>query len=363
VDDSAIERAQREYEALLPNHAAFTDALRTLVGQLCRRHPDLEIDSIHSRTKTAPSVVEKLRRREYTSLDDVVDKCGIRIIAADQSLVGPTCELLTGELEVIEDVEHGTEAANTFGYTSRHLVVRIKPPRSELPEWQQFAGLVAEIQVRSVLQHAWALISHRLAYKSSAEMPERVQRQLSRMAAFLEETDERFADFRTEVREVRAEIREEVERESWEKVKLDLFSLEEAWDRFPWREIHATAVKAGFLDASSWTYELPLDEHDRHVLSRLVRVAAAAGVANLGQLSEEAHAATSDAALRRICEEARNEGEIPYAIAPDVLVMLLIHDHADEEDVADAARGEDGLVASFVDAAVKAGRHRPDRPA
>ena len=357
MDDSAIESAQREYEKHLPSHSAFTEALRSLVQKLCNTHTDLEIDTVHGRTKSVSSLVEKLRRREYASLDDVVDKCGIRVIAADRSLVDPTCELLTREFEVLEDSQHGAESPDTFGYTSRHLVVRIKPPRSQLPEWEQFAGMVAEIQVRSVLQHAWALISHRLAYKSTTEMPERVRRQLALMSGLLEDTDERFAGFRIEVREVREEIRGEVEGENWERLGLDLFSAEEAWPRFPWHEIAATALAAGFLDADMWTYEVPLDDTDRRALSRLVRVASAAGVANLGELAEHAQAAIARGAdLEAICSLAREAEHPPYSVALDVLVMLFLHDHPDDEAVVESALGDDGLAKVLVDAAVTAGR-------
>ena len=50
-----------------------------------------------------------------------------------------------------------------------------------------------EIQVRSLLQHAWATFAHDQLYKSDFEVPLQMERDGNRVAAMLEEADEAFA--------------------------------------------------------------------------------------------------------------------------------------------------------------------------
>jgi GTP pyrophosphokinase len=59
-----------------------------------------------------------------------------------------------------------------------------------LGEWKPFDGLKAEIQVRTIGQHAWAAISHALQYKREQDAPVNVQRRLARLAGLLELVDD-----------------------------------------------------------------------------------------------------------------------------------------------------------------------------
>jgi hypothetical protein len=61
---------------------------------------------------------------------------------------------------------------------------------------QGLKGLWFEIQVRSVLAHAWAEIEHEVKYKSGVDLPEDLGRTFYRMAAELEEIDARFMQLR-----------------------------------------------------------------------------------------------------------------------------------------------------------------------
>ena len=83
-----------------------------------------------------------------------------------------------------------------FGYQSIHYVVRLSESRRNLLEWHRLADLQAEIQVRTVLQHAWAAISHKLQYKREQDVPQILRRRLLRLSALLELADEEFMGIR-----------------------------------------------------------------------------------------------------------------------------------------------------------------------
>ncbi len=96
-----------------------------------------------------------------------------------------------------------------FGYASNHLICTLDARRADLPEWRLFAGIRVEIQLRTVLQHAWAVVSHQLGYKSEPGLAPDGARRLNRIAAMLEEADQAFEDIRAGEDQAKA-LREEL---------------------------------------------------------------------------------------------------------------------------------------------------------
>jgi hypothetical protein len=138
-----------------------------------------------------------------------------------------------------------------------------------------FARFHAEIQVRSILQHSWASISHGLDYKTDEAVPEEVRRQLFRVAALLETGDELFDDFRARVEALKSTYRADVSRDDWRELPLNLDSLIAAVERLPLAEVEKAAA------AANWRYDLDQEPTKRRAirrqLSRLASVASAAG--------------------------------------------------------------------------------------
>jgi ppGpp synthetase/RelA/SpoT-type nucleotidyltranferase len=62
-----------------------------------------------------------------------------------------------------------------FGYQSTHYLVKYLNTRTMMPEYTRFRNLIAEIQVRTILQHAWAEIEHDIQYKSSSVLPRTIR--------------------------------------------------------------------------------------------------------------------------------------------------------------------------------------------
>src|SRR5258708_36248047 len=73
-----------------------------------------------------------------------------------------------------------------FGYQSVHYLVKLRANRTALPEYARFSGLVAEVQVRTVLQHAWAEIEHDIQYHSAEAIPAAIRRRVMSRAGMLE---------------------------------------------------------------------------------------------------------------------------------------------------------------------------------
>jgi putative GTP pyrophosphokinase len=79
-----------------------------------------------------------------------------------------------------------------LGYQSVHFIVKLSETRINLPEYKQYKNLMCEIQVRTVMQHAWAEIEHDIQYKSSITIPADLRRRFITLAGLLEVADHEF---------------------------------------------------------------------------------------------------------------------------------------------------------------------------
>src|SRR5690606_2630134 len=80
------------------------------------------------------------------------------------------------------------------GYRSIHYVAKLTNERLILPEYQKFRDLSFEIQIRTIIEHAWADISHERNYKFNGVLPPEndIERRFSLAAVTLELVDREF---------------------------------------------------------------------------------------------------------------------------------------------------------------------------
>jgi putative GTP pyrophosphokinase len=190
----------------------------------------VRVHSVTSRVKTRESLARKLARpdKAYTSLADVTDLCGIRVITYFEDDVDRVASLIAREFEVDQSNSVDKRAAldpDRFGYLSLHHVVRLSLGRSQLTEYRRFNGYAAEIQTRSILQHAWAEIEHDLGYKSRLGVPRDIRRRFSRLAGLLEIVDLEFTGIRDQLAEYERNVPRRIV-DAPELVGIDQASLE-----------------------------------------------------------------------------------------------------------------------------------------
>lgn len=188
-----------DYRVVRPLYEDFAARAAALVKDLLRVE-QIPIAQLEHRAKTVESFAAKVERKRYTNaLTDVKDLSGVRVVTYYNDDVQRAADVIGAALTVspedsmdkLDDLD-----INEFGYRSLHVVCCIDEVRGRLGEWQAYAGLYVEIQIRSVLQHAWAAISHKLDYKSVTQAPADLRRQLFRLSALLELADEEFAKIR-----------------------------------------------------------------------------------------------------------------------------------------------------------------------
>jgi putative GTP pyrophosphokinase len=217
------------YRAMRDLYVAFTDALLHELTLLLRASGGTIADAqVEARTKTVVSFAEKIDRKgKYTDpLRDVTDLTGLRVIVYNPGDIPILGSLIEADFEIDEEnsVSRGADiGADRFGYRAEHFVISLKPELYNLAGWARFEGFKAEVQVRTVMQHAWAAVDHRIRYKSSP-LPETLQRRLFRLSALLEIADEQFAALQARTTEMSDSYAESVARGDL-NVALDGLSL------------------------------------------------------------------------------------------------------------------------------------------
>lgn len=191
--------AVAEYVARRPGLVAATDHYLALVTGLLDE-AGINYLSITARTKSVDSFAAKTERRSadgkqlYSEpLVEITDLIGLRVITYLREDVGTVADLLAEEMRLLDDRDMGQETAREgrWGYASRHLLVGVEGVQQP-----------ASIQVRTVLQHAWAEFEHEIRYKGSipaAYAPD-LNRRFTLAAGLLELADREFSAVRERLR-------------------------------------------------------------------------------------------------------------------------------------------------------------------
>jgi ppGpp synthetase/RelA/SpoT-type nucleotidyltranferase len=215
-------------------HPQFEEAESKVISLLKHTFKDagLHVASVESRIKTERSLAGKLERKgqKYKSLADITDVLGIRVITYYIDDVDKIATAIERMFEV--DWENSIDkrkihTIDSFGYVSLHYVCSMEgfPYRFE-------------VQMRTVLQHAWANLDHDTGYKSGVEIPKRYLRSMSRLAGMLELIDEEFSKIRSELTDYRRKIQKLVSSGNLDEVPLDLDSFRSFLELEPFKQIN-----------------------------------------------------------------------------------------------------------------------------
>ena len=148
-----------------------TKAAAEIAQWMKERMTDLgvSVDSVSARAKDIRSARSKLREKRYKRpKSELTDTIGARAVLLFDSEVKKVAEYLRSALDVSE--KHSRIAGEElelaeFGYRSVHLVAKFRG--RTMQNYLRLGRPWVEVQVRSLLQHAWAAIGHDHLYKSA----------------------------------------------------------------------------------------------------------------------------------------------------------------------------------------------------
>ena len=150
-----------EYKILKGLYEAFSNSIKSLLKNLLDEH-GFKYHTIVCREKNEQSLKDKLQTlQSFKSVKNIDDLAGCRIIFYLEDSIERIIQYLRDEFKV---VDHKLKYS-IDGYNAFHLIVKLKKDRLQLSEYKRFDGLKCEIQLTTVLFHAWSEMAHDIIYK------------------------------------------------------------------------------------------------------------------------------------------------------------------------------------------------------
>ena len=150
---------------------------------------------IESRVKEWVSIEEKLQRKglKLNGLSELQDLIGVRLILLFKRDLDLTLDLLKATFDIVSVEDTRDRLGDSmFGYQSQHLIVKLPKEWLRVPSFAALGDLHIEFQVRTLAQHIWAAVSHKLQYKNEQGVPPPIRRTINRASALLETVDLEF---------------------------------------------------------------------------------------------------------------------------------------------------------------------------
>jgi putative GTP pyrophosphokinase len=218
---------RKEYEEYADLRFHITRDLEVLIEETVSSLPSHP--TVKGRVKAFESYYRKyIRLLKSHPLEsgkpEITDLIGIRIICPFIEDLDSVEELLKQTFTVTEVDRKGSGFSfKEFGYESTHLLIKI--PSSIKEKHSNGNCDVVEVQIRTILQDAWAEVEHELVYKAEfTPFDDPMKRKLAALNATLSLADTIFQEIRTYQRKLNGELGKR--RESFFK------KIEESTDSF-----------------------------------------------------------------------------------------------------------------------------------
>ena len=142
---------------------------------------------VNHRAKTIESFSEKITRKHYKNpLSQMTDLAGVRVVCAYESELAKVSEIIEASFEIRERIDKARDlGVDRMGYNGKAFVVTLGTLYAG-GRYDNITDLTCEIQARTILQDAWAIIDHQLVYKNEESTPAPLRRDLNNVASLLE---------------------------------------------------------------------------------------------------------------------------------------------------------------------------------
>ena len=183
-------------------HAGFAAVEAALGAHLgaALRAARLDDARLETRTKSLESFLENATKSDgrggFKYADpriQLTDFVGARVLVPLSADVAPVARLVQRSY-VVEEMsdQRVDQVAEVPGYQSLHFLLRFRAEDRLALGLAEAPDVPVEVQVRSILQHAWASLQHDLLYKGEREPTSNVRRRLIALAGLLELADHEF---------------------------------------------------------------------------------------------------------------------------------------------------------------------------
>jgi putative GTP pyrophosphokinase len=231
-------KLQKEFDATYHNRVLITEDLKNRLEEVF--HTMRPRPTVKGRAKSFQSYYKKYIRLlqqqpDKTKVPVINDLIGLRVVCTFIEDLSSVETALQNAFQITEVERKGSNYSfKEFGYESTHILIKI--PEDIIKKRGHPGCSIAEIQIRTILQDAWAEVEHELVYKAEfTPFDEPMKRKLAAVNASLSLADIVFQEIRDYQRQLNRELGKR--RESFFK------KIEEATDGLLFQEELATEEK------------------------------------------------------------------------------------------------------------------------
>ncbi|AMU25523.1 RelA/SpoT domain-containing protein [Mycobacteroides abscessus] len=191
-EDRGAEDWARQYDESAGLYQALCDEVEFSLKNALT-DAGIKVHSAITRVKTKSSFLEKVRRKNYANpIKQMGDLVGARLVCLFLEDVPSVENVIRETFEILEYEDKGkVSPPEIWRYSSVHFNCKLGDSHSgaryNSVKHQQF-----EIQVRTILQDAWASVEHHLAYKGKDSIPDELKRDISALAGLFHVADNSF---------------------------------------------------------------------------------------------------------------------------------------------------------------------------
>jgi len=234
ISRASIEEVLVEFDTKRDALATFCNKTKPLIEEILLAS-GIKYQSVQARVKSR----EKLRNkyldetRSYKRLDDITDQAAVRVITYYEDEVDKVSEVIQREFEIdpANSVDKRETEPDKFGYYALNYVCKYSGARTSQLEYRKFTDVWCEIQITSILRHAWSEIEHPW-YDLKDAFPADIKRRFARMAALLEIAESEFLSLRKVQADYQKAVAVQVEA-NVPDLKIDAVSLRSLLERDP----------------------------------------------------------------------------------------------------------------------------------
>src|SRR3989344_2128366 len=163
--------AERLIEEYRGKYELYTDFCATIgsILETILKGKEFRYQIVSYRAKKLTSAVTKLREKTCKKLDDLTDLAGCRVIFYLESDINKFLHEIYTTFGRENILEHENKISKN-SYNAIHLIICLDESRLLHPEYSRFTKLKCEIQLTTVLHHAWSEMEHDIVYKPQKEL-------------------------------------------------------------------------------------------------------------------------------------------------------------------------------------------------
>lgn len=169
MNDDKINERIENYKTSKDKYFRFAKSISQLLDLLLKSS-NIKFQQVTFREKDVDKLKEKYQKNQdlvNKKLEEVHDLAGCRIIFYLEDQIVPFIEILKREFNCVEFPK-----VNPLGYNATHVVIKLNDKRSNLAEYSEFSDLICEVQLTTVLFHAWSEVNHDIIYKKEDSIEE-----------------------------------------------------------------------------------------------------------------------------------------------------------------------------------------------